>query len=330
MPDAKRMFFLGLVFSAITVFFWGMLPIALKLSTGFSDAITLTWVRFLFAAVVILVWQWRQRRLSEFTRLTRSEWFRLLAAGTLLITNYTTFVVSLDYMHPGAAQLSFQLAPLFLALGGFLFLKERIYWQQWACFAFILIGMAIFFHPVVEQSFSGNSALSGSMGVGFIIVQASSMAWTSYALIQKSLFKKLSSSNILLAIYIYASIVMLPFATPSHLQTLSTQDTLIVAFCCLNTLIAYGAFSQAMRYWQTVQVSAAVALTPIAAFILTEICVSIGLWKGIIRSANADLLSLIGIGLVVCSAILVQFISANLANKALKKNQQTEPELTAS
>ncbi|ADZ89781.1 DMT family transporter [Marinomonas mediterranea] len=330
MQNAKRLFLLGLTFSSVTVLFWGMLPIALKLTTGFSDAVTLTWTRFLFAAIVVFMFQWKFKKLHEFKQLTRSDWLRLIAAGTLLITNYTTFVVSLDYMHPGAAQLSFQLAPLFLALGGFFLLKEKIHWQQWGCFAVIFIGMAIFFHPILEQSFGANSVDFGSMGIGFLIVQVSSMAWASYALLQKSLFSKLSSSNILLAIYVYASIVMLPFSTPSKLLTLSGTDALVVIFCCVNTLIAYGAFSQAMRYWQTVQVSAAIALTPITAFILTEVCVSIGLWSDLIYSANADLFSLFGIGVVVFSAISVQFITANLANKASKKNALNKTELSTS
>jgi drug/metabolite transporter (DMT)-like permease len=304
MLTAKQSFLYGLFFSSITVLFWGMLPIALKLSGEFSDPITLTWLRFGVAGVILGLWQWQRGKLIEFKNLKRNDWLRIFSAGTFLIVNYTCFVWSLEYLLPGSAQLSFQVAPLFLALGGLFFLKETIQWQQWLCFAAIGLGMITFFHPIFEQS------NQDSIWIGFAIVQVSAAAWSMYALLQKSLFKRLSPSNILLAIYGYALVVMLPFSSPSTLLEMSKNDMWIAGFCCLNTLIAYGAFAQAMRYWQTVQVSASVALTPVTAFILTEICVAGGWWSNQISSSHADWLSLFGMLVVILSAISVQLISA--------------------
>ncbi|MBJ7538013.1 DMT family transporter [Marinomonas transparens] len=310
MPTAKQTFLYGLFFSCIAVLFWGMLPIALKLSGGFADAITLTWLRFLVAGVILALWQWLRGKLGEFRALKRKDWLRLCAAASFLIVNYTTFVWSLGYLLPGSAQLSFQVAPLFLALGGVFFLKEKIHWKQWLCFAMIGLGMLIFFHPVFGQT------NKSTIWVGFAIVQVSAVCWSMYALLQKSLFKYLGPSNIFLAIYGYAAVVMLPFTTPSLLLTMSSQDTWIAAFCCLNTLIAYGAFAQAMRYWQTVQVSASVALSPVTAFILTELCVANNWWPDSISSSHADTLSLFGMFIVIASAIGVQLISARIQRQA--------------
>jgi drug/metabolite transporter (DMT)-like permease len=256
------------------------------------------------------LWQWQRGKLGEFKSLSKNDWLRLFAAGTFLIINYTSFAWSLNFLLPGSAQLSFQIAPLFLALGGLFFLKENINWQQWLCFVGIGLGMLVFFHPIFGQGGQG------SIWVGFAIVQMSAAAWSMYALLQKSLFKHLAPSNILLAIYIYALIVMLPFSSPSELLKMSSDDAWIAAFCCLNTLIAYGAFAQAMRYWQTVQVSASVALTPVMAFILTELCVAFGWWTSSISSSHADLLSLFGMLIVIVSAINVQLISARVQRKA--------------
>lgn len=311
MLTVRQTFLYGLLFSSVTVLFWGMLPIALKLSGSFSDPITLTWLRFSVAGVVLGLWQWQAGKLNEFTALSRRDWLRLLAAGTFLIVNYTTFAWSLNFLLPGSAQLSFQVAPLFLALGGLLFLKETLHWQQGLCFIGIGAGMLVFFHPIFEQKSS-----QGSIWLGFAIVQLSAAAWSMYALLQKSLFKRLSPTNILLAIYVYALIVMLPFSSPSELLNMSSDEVWIAAFCCLNTLIAYGAFAQAMRYWQTVQVSASVALTPVMAFILTEFCVALGWWSDAISSSHADTLSLFGMFIVVASAINVQLISARVQRKA--------------
>ncbi|NLQ18865.1 DMT family transporter [Marinomonas sp. M1K-6] len=310
MLTAKQTFLYGLFFSSITVLFWGMLPIALKLSSGFSDPITLTWLRFSVAGILLGLWQWQRGKLGEFKSLVKKDWLRLFTAGTFLIVNYTCFAWSLDFLLPGSAQLSFQVAPLFLALGGLFFLKESIHWQQWLCFVGIGLGMLVFFHPIFGLGGQG------SIWLGFAIVQLSAAAWSLYALLQKSLFKRLAPSNILLAVYLYALLVMLPFSSPSELLNMSSDEAWIAAFCCLNTLIAYGAFAQAMRYWQTVQVSASVALTPVMAFILTELCVALGWWTGSISSSHADLLSLLGMLIVIVSAINVQWISARAQRKA--------------
>ena len=314
----RQQFLYGLFFCSLCVLFWSTLPIALKLSGGFSDPVTLTWLRFSVAGIVLLIWQGLRGKLQEFTQLNGKQWLTLLAAGTLLIINYSFFAWSLDFLHPGVAQLSFQVAPLFLAVGGMVFFKERIRWQQWACFALLALGMLVFFHPVLSGNLNGDPSM---IALGFLIVQTSACAWCFYALLQKSLFNKLSSTNILLGIYLYALVVMLPFSSPSELLEMDRSQTLVAAFCCVNTLIAYGAFAQAMNYWQTVQVSASIALTPVIAFIVTELCVALGLWQGIIESSHADTLSLFGMALVVMAAISVQFITAALNKRQLRLEQ---------
>jgi drug/metabolite transporter (DMT)-like permease len=318
--NASRCFIYGLFFSFTTALFWGMLPVALKLSYGFSDPVTLTWLRFTVAGAIVWLWQKRQGKLGQFRTLNRAEWLKLAFAGVFLIINYTCYAWSLTFLTPDATQLCMQTSPLFLALGGWIFFKEYISLAQWFCFAVLFAGLILFFHPV----FGGGSSLgTTALVIGVAITWTSSLAWSFYALLQKSLFAKLDASNILMFIYLFAMVVMLPFSSPSDLQHMSGSDMLIALFCCLNTIIAYGSFAKALTYWQTVQVSSMIAMTPVISFLIVGLCMSMGWWSDVIHATSADLFSVIGMGIVVLGAIGIQMIASLGSRRHLKISGDT-------
>lgn len=308
---------IGFIFVSVAVIFWGILPIALKLSGGFIDPVTLTWFRFLVAFVVTLLLQWRFGALRQFIGLTQGDWLRLSAAGILLMCNYTSFVYSLDNLSPGTAQLNFQTAPFYLAFGGALFFKERLTAVQLSCFATLAFGVLLFFHPSLDTSASNTSQI----GFGVLIVQFSVLSWTSYALLQKSLITKLSPNNVLLFIYGLGIALMAPFSQFEHFELMNTNDWIIVCFCAANTLIAYGCFGQAMKYWPTAQVSAMLALTPVLSFIANAIVVKVGWWPQVFSADILDGWSLLGIGLIIGSVFAVQ-IWPVYQNKRAYKHQE--------
>ncbi len=192
-PQANNHAQLGLIFISVAIVFWGMLPIALKLSGAFIDPVTLTWFRFLVALVVSILIQWSAGSLKQFAALDAKVWLRLVLAGVFLMLNYVSFVYSLDYLAPGAAQLNFQTSPFFLAFGGVLFFKERLNAVQLSCFATLALGMLMFFHPYLDLSGANNH----QVWIGVMIIQFSALSWTSYALLQKSLLNRLSPANVL-------------------------------------------------------------------------------------------------------------------------------------
>jgi drug/metabolite transporter (DMT)-like permease len=64
-------------------------------------------------------------------------------------------------------------------------------------------------------------------------------------------------------LYVGASIALLPAATPAAIFDLDGLQLGMLAFCCANTLIAYGAFGEALHYWDVSRVSAVLSTAPL-------------------------------------------------------------------
>jgi drug/metabolite transporter (DMT)-like permease len=297
----------------LSVLFWGMLPIALKLTTTFTDSITLTWIRFVCALVVTLLFQASGGKLDEFLNLDKSDWLRLGAAACILILNYSAVVWSLNFIDPGMVQLNFQSSPFYLALGGFIFFSEKLNFKQVLCFIGLGVGVALFFSPQIATiNFSDGKPLL----IGTAIVQLAALCWCCYALLQKSLSHKVSPQNVLLFIYVVGVFVMAPGVNYSQLPEFSSEQLWIIAFCCLNTLVAYGAFAQALKTVEAVQISALVCLTPIITFSLTAIIGAGALWTATIHAPTFTSLSLMGVVIVILSAVGVQVFKYTKQEKA--------------
>jgi drug/metabolite transporter (DMT)-like permease len=249
---------LGLLLAIATALMWATLPVALKLALEQLDAYTLTWFRFLVAFGLLGAWMGWHGQFGQYRGLARAAFVLLAIAALGLIGNYVGYILGLARTTPGNAQLLIQLAPLLMALGGVLVFKERLGPLQWLGYAAVLGGLLLFFN---EQRGRAIEAAGYTLG-GWLIVAAAA-AWAVYALAQKQLLRRLSSQAVLLVIYGAAAWLLLPTAEPARLLALDGWHWAAVLYCALNTVIAYGAFAEAMAHWEVSKVSAILATTPL-------------------------------------------------------------------
>ena len=118
---------LGLLLALITAVCWATLPLVLKMTLKVMDPITLTWFRFLFAAVFMFFWLLAKKQLAVYRVVDRKRLWILFAATLFLIGNYVGYLLGVFYTSPANAQLLIQLAPLLMALGGALAASDRRY-----------------------------------------------------------------------------------------------------------------------------------------------------------------------------------------------------------
>lgn len=254
---------LGLALSLVTTFLWGILPIALSVALQALDVYTVTWFRFVLAFGLLGVYLATRKQLPEPEKL-RSASLGLLAIATIFLgLNYLLFLQGMVQTSPTNAQVLIQLAPVLMGLGALAVFKERYTLHQWVGLGVLSLGLALFFHEQLKMVIAAPATYL--LGNGLLVI--ASATWAIYALAQKQLLQKLPSSTIMLVIYGGCAILFSPLATPQPLLILTPLQWGMLLFCGLNTLIAYGAFAEALEHWEASRVSAVLALTPIVTLI---------------------------------------------------------------
>lgn len=257
---------LGFALALTTALLWSTLPIALKRVLAAMEPATITFYRFTASAAVlfaVLAWRGRLPRLGG---LGRSGWTLLVVATFFLAANYLAYLVALDHTTPADAQVVIQLGPLFLALGGLAVFGERFSRFQWAGFAVLLVGLALFFGSQLAALVQD----AGRYVVGNSIMVAAAVLWAIYGIAQKQLLRSLPSEAIMLCIYAGCAVLFLPLSIPTALSRLDGVTLALLVFCALNTVVAYGAFAEALQHWEASRVSAVLALTPLGTLLLVE------------------------------------------------------------
>ena len=289
---------LGLVLALMTMGAWATLPLALKTALIYLDPYTLTWFRFLTAALVMGVWVARRGRAPARTGgRGAGVWWLLLAAAAMLTANYVLYLLGLDLTTPAVAQVLIQLAPVLMALGGIWLFGEHFSGTQWAGFLTLLAGLAVFFHRQLRTFAAGGD----QFWHGALFIGGAAMAWAAYALLQKQLLTDFSSDRIMLFIYLFAAVTLLSASAPATLGALDLTAWPIVGYCALNTLIAYGAFSEALNHWEASRVSAVLAVTPLGTIAFGRLMAAI--YPDAVPPERLDGLSLVGAGLVVAGSM---------------------------
>jgi len=139
-----------------------------------------------------------------------------------------------------------------------------------------------------------------------MLVFLAALVWTAYAIMQKFLLQQLSSQETMVIFYWIGTLAFLPFSDFSMLSQLSNLQWALLAFCGVNTLIAYGSFAEAMAHIEASKVSAILALTPL----ITVTTVHLFPIPGLVLEP-ITVLTLCGAALVVSGSMLTSLSKPN-------------------
>jgi len=301
---------LGLGLSLITAFLWGVLPIALKMVLESMDVVTITWYRYLVAAILLFPFVLHRNGIRAMKQV-KGKWIGLLVVAVFgLSGNYLLFLFGLRFLTPSSAQVVIQLSPMLFLVGSIFLFKERFAAVQWVGFVLFFVGMGLFFNNRLYELFVHRTTYS--LGIFLIVVAA--MFWTAYALAQKQLLRVLSSETIMLLLYTGGVLFLLPRIHPMQVFQMSRTEIFVLFFCALNTLFAYGSFAEALDHWEASRVSAVITVVPLITLSATKI--GSALFPKSIASEPLNGLSVFGAVLVVVGSMVA----------ALGKNRALPPE----
>lgn len=283
----------------VAVVTWAGLPIALNIVLGEVDPFTVTWIRYLFAATAWGGMLVVRKNLPNVRKLKKAD-LALLGIATLgLSANHILYLSGLTYISPGTAQLVFQVSPIFMTAGGLILFKESFAPSQWLGLVLLLGGFALFFSDRLGAFFEGG----GAQTIGVALIVCSAFTWTCYALSQKQLLNALPSTNIMWILYCGGTLIYSPLSHPAQLLELTPLVYALLAFACVNTLVAYGCISEALHHIEASRAGALIAINPLFTLILVSALSR--LWPAFVAPEGLNPIRIGGAIVTVLGAALV-------------------------
>lgn len=287
----------GILYAILTASLWGFLAIALKVASSKVEPATIVWFRFTVAFSVLLVYL--SIKSPSATRiLLRPPWILILAA-LALSWNYMGFMLGIHYTSPANAQVVIQTGPITLALIGILFFREKVSRQQIIGFSLTIVGLIFFYHQQIKLMMGAEQQYN----TGFLFTVSAALAWAFYASMQKKLVRHHSTASLNLFLFGLPVFLYLPFINLEPLIHLHWGWWILLVFLGLNTLVAYGSLSMALKYIEASKVSIIIILNPIITFVVMAILTYTEVsW---IAGEKFSVFSIMGALIVLSGAILV-------------------------
>lgn len=291
----------GILYALSAALMWGFLAISLKVTLNHVPPLTIVWMRFTVAFLVLWAVLFLKER-SALQVLKKPPPLAILAAVALTF-NYIGYIKGLDLTSPSNAQVIIQLAPLLLVVVGLIIYKEKVSAHQIMGFLIALLGFGVFYQDQIGQLLG--SPDNYNAGVTWVVGAA--LAWVLFASLQKGLVQKFHAQGLNLLIYLIPVVLLIPWVDFEVVVSLSLPLWALMIFLGLNTLLAYGAIAEAFRFLPANKVGIIVTINPIITIVTMGLLTSIGVsW---IEPERISLYGFLGAILIlagVITAIILQ------------------------
>ena len=262
-------FMLGIFLSIATALLWGILPIILKISLqGFTTG-TIAWFRFASAFFILGIFLYFQghRPLKIFWK---PPWMGIFG-GVCLAANYFWVTIGVEISGPSNMAVLIQTATIFLVLTGVFVFREKLTLRQILGMFVAAGGLTVFF---LDQK--SKVAMSREYYFADFLIIMAAIVWVGYMISQKFLNQKYGAQSLNFLVYAIATLVLVGTVEWSEFTSAGLNAWLALSFCGINTLLAYGALAEAVKYLPLSLISVIISLNPLITLLGMKILPAMG------------------------------------------------------
>ncbi len=270
--------------AVVTGVCWALLAIALRQAYLHASTGTIVWFRMIVPFLILFSYF----AITDFKKLKKLRPRPLiLVSGLGLAINYFAYMRGLELTSASNAQIMIQAGPLSLLLIGILYFKERPSRSQLIGLSLALIGFGLFFWDQILLSVAD----APKYVRGDLWLMLAAVTWAIFAALQKGLRGDWSPQQFNMVIYAVCSVALFPMAQLEEMTTWSPGIWVLMFLCALNTLVAYGAFAEALKRAPASHVSLILAANPLLTIFLIALMAQLGIewispepitWRGIL------------------------------------------------
>lgn len=200
--------------------------------------------------------------------------WRVLLAGLFLSCNYYGYMKGLALTSASNAQIMIQLGPLTLLFLGVSYFKEPMRWIQWLGVLLAGVGFVFFNWDQIRVSLEHQDIyIAGNLWLLFAAI-----TWATFASLQKMQLKVgWTPQMVNFLVYGVCTVALFPLANLKELAPMDPWQWFVLLVLGLNTVIAYGAFGEAMHRIPASVVSLIITLNPLLTILLVGLIATFGL-----------------------------------------------------
>jgi drug/metabolite transporter (DMT)-like permease len=179
--------------------------------------------------------------------------------------------VGVDLSGPSNMAVLIQTASVFLVLAGVYVFRERLTLRQILGMLVAGIGLFLFFHD--QQSRIQDT---GDYYYADFLIVLAGMVWVGYMVSQKFLSQQYGAQSLNLLVYAVAVFTLIGGVDWADFSSAGLTAWLSLIFCGINTLLAYAALAEAVKYIPLALISVIISLNPLITLLGMKILPEMG------------------------------------------------------
>ena len=298
MPDNRRTAYDTYIKLITAIAIWGGSFIATKIAVQEVSPVTVVWLRFFIGSVILGYFAWKRKELSLHER---KDALDLLWLGFLGITLHQWLQSSgLITSEASTTAWLVSTSPVFMALLGWIFLKEKLSLRTITGFLLATTGVVL----VITKG-DIRSIISGKFGAsGDILILISALNWAIFSVLSSPVLKRFSAIKVTFYVLFFGWLLTsVQFLIGHHwveFNQLSIDGWTSIAFLGIFcSAVAYIFYNDGLKALPASKVGAFLYLEPLIATIVAAV----------VLSESIVLSSLAGGGLILLGVWLVNYIS---------------------